>query len=73
MVAEVATMPTIKQLREKHGLTQFQLAVKAGVTPSTVYSWERRRRKPTVDHLRKLAEVFDVSMESIEFEAADDE
>jgi transcriptional regulator with XRE-family HTH domain len=68
MPAEVKLMPTIKELRVQHGLTQFELAVKVGVTPSTVYTWEKRRRKPNVDHLRRLAEFFGVAMEEIEFE-----
>jgi transcriptional regulator with XRE-family HTH domain len=65
-------MPKIRELREQHGWTQFDLAVKVGVQPSTVHTWERRGRLPNVRHLRKLAEVFDVRMEDITFEEAGD-
>ena len=33
----------VGELREKVGLTQFQLAVKIGVTESTVANWEKGR------------------------------
>ena len=37
----------IKQLREKLGLTQEQLAHKLGVTVKTVNRWERGKSKPS--------------------------
>jgi transcriptional regulator with XRE-family HTH domain len=70
MTAEVLQMATVRELREQRGWSQFELAVKTGVTPATIYNWETRRRKPTIDHLRKLAEVFGVRMEDIDFEEA---
>ena len=63
-------MQTIRQLREAAGLTQFELAVKVGVTPATVYNWERGRYEPKATQLRALARVFDVSMDDIDFESA---
>ena len=35
----------IKIRRKELGLTQFQLAVKLGVTPTTVARWEQGQRK----------------------------
>lgn len=35
-------MNEIRRLRKKAGLSQFKLAVKAGVTETTVRNWERR-------------------------------
>ncbi|HMM42007.1 MAG TPA: helix-turn-helix transcriptional regulator, partial [Thermomicrobiales bacterium] len=55
---------------EAAGLTQFELAVKVGVTPATVYNWERGRYEPKATQLRALARVFDVSMDDIDFESA---
>lgn len=62
-------MKTIRQLRESAGLTQFEVAVKIGVTPATVYNWERGRYEPKATQLRALARVFAVSMDDIDFES----
>ncbi len=56
---------TIKELREAHQLSQFELATRVGVTPSTVYNWERGRNEPRVAQLRTLARVLGVTMENI--------
>ena len=61
-------MKTIRQLREENGWTQLDLAVKAGVTPSTVYKWEAWRIEPSASHLRKIAKLFNVSMDDIELD-----
>ena len=69
-------MRTIRELRESKGWTQLRLANKLGVTPVTVYNWERGRHEPKASQLRELARVFGVSMDEIDFEgqgrAADD-
>ena len=41
-------METIKELREKKGWTQLELANEIGVTPSTIYNWERGRFVPQI-------------------------
>ena len=64
-------MKTIRQLREEKGLTQLQLAVELGVTPSTIYTWESGRSELKVRQLRKLAELFGVSMDVIALEEAE--
>ncbi|RIK36688.1 MAG: XRE family transcriptional regulator [Chloroflexi bacterium] len=66
-------MRTIRELRESAGLTQFELAVKVGVTPATVYNWERGRYEPKASQLRTLARVFGVSMDDIDFETVVEE
>ena len=53
-------MKTIRELREARYLTQFELAAKVGVRPETISLWERSERRPRVQHIRKLAEVFNV-------------
>lgn len=58
-------MRTIRQLREERGWTQLELALKIGVTPITVYNWERGRSEPKVSQFRSLARVFGVSMDDI--------
>lgn len=59
-------MKTIRELRENAGLTQLELAIKVGVTPTTVYNWERGMYAPSVKTLRLLAALFKVPMEQIE-------
>jgi len=60
-------MRTIRELREERGWTQLELAYKAGVTPATIYNWEAGRNEPKASQLRKLAQVFAVSMDVIDF------
>ena len=61
-------MKTIRALREAAGMTQLELAIRVGVTPVTVYNWERGRFEPKASQLRSLARVFGVSMDDIDFE-----
>jgi putative transcriptional regulator len=58
-------MKTIRELREARGWSQLELANRLGVTPSTVYNWERGRSEPTASTLRRIARVFEVSMDDI--------
>ncbi len=53
---------TIRQLREERGWTQLQLAIQLGVTPVTIYNWERGKSEPRVSQFRQLARLFDISM-----------
>lgn len=62
-------MRTIRELRESAGMTQLQLANELGVTPSTVYNWERGRNEPKASQLKALAVLFGVSMDIIDFGA----
>jgi len=59
------SVKTIRELREAAGLTQLELAVRVGVTPSTVYNWESGRAEPRVSQLRRVAEAFGVKMDDI--------
>ncbi|MDP9352445.1 MAG: helix-turn-helix domain-containing protein [Chloroflexota bacterium] len=58
-------MKTIRELLEQQGWTQLQLAIKLGVTPVTVYNWERGKTEPKVGQFRSLARVLGVSMDDI--------
>lgn len=62
-------MKTIRELREERGWTQLELGNTLGVTPVTVYNWERGQHMPTASQLRALAKAFGVSMDAIDFEA----
>ena len=59
-------MNTIRALRKARGWTQFELALRAGVQPQTVYFWESGRRTPLVPQLRKLGEIFEMCSDDIE-------
>ncbi len=65
-------MTTIRQLREERGWSQFDLALKVGVRPETVYQWETGRAVPKVLQLRKLAEIFGMSSDAITLVKRDD-
>ena len=62
-------MNTIRALRQARGWTQFELALKVGVQPQSVYLWESDRRAPQVPQLRKLGELFGICSDEIELVA----
>ncbi len=51
----------LKQLRENHGWTQQDLAVKCGVTKVQVHRYETGSSIPPSDKLKLLAELFSVT------------
>ncbi len=51
-------MRTIRELRRERGWSQLHLASLVGVTPGTIYAWERGTVEPTVRHIRELARAF---------------
>jgi transcriptional regulator with XRE-family HTH domain len=55
----------IRELRDEFGWSQFELASRVGVTPSTVYNWESGRTEPRLSQLRALSEVFGMPMGDI--------
>jgi transcriptional regulator with XRE-family HTH domain len=58
-------LKTIRELREARGWTQLRLAIELGVTPVTIYNWERGKYEPKVSQFRALAGIFGVSMDEI--------
>ncbi len=49
-------------LRKKAGLSQKQLAIKAGVSQSSINYWEKGERTPGFDQIYKLAHVLGVPL-----------
>jgi len=59
---------TIRALRQAQRWTQFELALKVGVQPQTVYLWESGRRMPLVPQLRRLGAIFEICSDEIDLE-----
>ena len=53
------------ELRERSGLSQFQLGRLVGVTDKAVSKWETGKSKPKLDLLFKLADIFEVTVEEL--------
>lgn len=51
----------IREIREKRGLSQKELAVKIGVAKSTYSLYESGKREPDVEKIKKIAKVLEVS------------
>jgi transcriptional regulator with XRE-family HTH domain len=52
----------IQELRERRGLTQEQLAVKAGISRGYLARLETARHDPTLSTLEKLAKALGVKV-----------
>jgi transcriptional regulator with XRE-family HTH domain len=58
-------MKTIRQARVERGWTQLALAFRLGVTPVTIYNWERGKSEPRVSQFRQLARLLEISMDEL--------
>jgi CYTH domain-containing protein/transcriptional regulator with XRE-family HTH domain len=53
------------ELRKKKNLTQEDLAILLDVSDKAVSKWENGTSKPTIINLKKLSEIFDVSLDEL--------
>ena len=53
----------VKELREEYRFSQYALAEKLNVSQSAIASWESGRREPPIETLRKIADLFNVSLD----------
>ena len=53
-------METIRDLRRKAGMTQQDLAVRLGVSVTSVSSWEQGKYDPNARQFRHMARIFGV-------------
>lgn len=53
----------ITETRESQGLSQAELAEKAGVTPAAISQIEKGHRTPTIPVLHRIANVLSVSID----------
>ncbi|MBP3633737.1 MAG: helix-turn-helix domain-containing protein [Oscillospiraceae bacterium] len=56
------TGAVIRQLREKRGMTQAELAAQLGVSSKTVSKWETAKGLPDISLLQPLAQTLNVSV-----------
>ena len=57
--------PKIKELRNKAGLTQKDLADKYGVTYQAVSKWETGKNIPDISLLKEISKDFNVNIEDL--------
>lgn len=53
-------MNIIRELRKKAGIQQKELALIVGVSQPTLSDWEKGKKDPAPENLKKLAEYFNV-------------
>lgn len=57
---------TIRDYREKTGMSQVQLAKKLGLSSVSIISmWETGARSPRIDKLPLLAKIFDCTIDDL--------
>lgn len=59
---QYVTGKTIRELREKQGMTQLQLAEKLNISDKTVSKWETGKGYPDISLLKPIAEIFSISV-----------
>ncbi len=55
----------LTDLRKENGLTQRYVAYELQVTDKAVSKWENGKSKPNIDELKKLADLYDVSINDL--------
>ncbi len=53
----------LRELRNKSGLTQNEIANKLGVSGQTILNWENGIYEPKINQLIQLADLFEVSVD----------
>ena len=56
-------MKRIRELREQMGISQAELAKRVNVVRSAICQYEKDAREPSYDVLKRLANVFGVSVD----------
>lgn len=58
----------LKELREAHGLSKAEMARKIGISGGAYSNWEYGNREPSIDTLKKIANIFNIpSSELLKF------
>ena len=54
----------LKDIRIKNKYNQEDIAEQLGVTKQTISNWEKGKRTPDINHLIKLANIYQVTLDS---------
>ena len=68
-----AFLARLRTAREKRGLSQGDLANRAGLQASAISHFETGTRKPSFDNLRRLADALDVTTDYLLGRVTDDQ
>ena len=52
----------LKEIRERSGYTQRQVADRLGVTPAAISKWERNTNEPNMGQITKMCDMFRCSI-----------
>ncbi len=55
----------IRRLRQEKGVTQQTLGQALGVSTTAVQKWERGQSQPNIQTLRRMADLFGVSLDEL--------
>lgn len=55
----------LRDLRNASGITQEDLSARMNVTRQTISGWERGRSEPDIEIIKKLSQIFDVSVDEL--------
>lgn len=55
----------IRELRERLGISQSELARRMGVKHTSVIQWETGKTMPTADKLPRLASILEVTIDEL--------
>lgn len=58
-----SSLKVLKELRRQRNMNQKQLAGLMNVAPNTISTWEKGKREPNCADLKRLADIFNVSLD----------
>lgn len=58
---EISISARLIELREKYHFSQSEVARQIGVTPALISAYEKQERKPSIEKLVLLADIYHVS------------
>jgi transcriptional regulator with XRE-family HTH domain len=67
MTTNITPGQILKEARDKKGLTQVEVADKAGLHPNTYAKIEREENQPSPESIKKLVKVLDIDASKISY------
>ena len=58
----IPVLDRIARYRDQKGWSEYQLAVKSGLTQSTISSWYRKDLLPSISSLEKICTAFGITL-----------